>query len=99
MGCAVWFCTVTLLVNACVPELYAVPVEASVTYVPWGPPTITSKFIPGAACDGDDPHERVPVLTVAWQVIAAVKSPPGTAGAVTSRSAHATANVLDQVTA
>jgi len=40
------------------------------------------------------------VLTVAWQVIAAVKPSPGTvAGAVASRSVHATANVLGKVTA
>src|SRR2546426_6458453 len=72
---------------------------ASVTNVSC-PPRTTSKLRPRVDAGVTSPQERVPVLTVAWQVIAAVKPPLGTvAGAVASRSAHATANVLDKVAA
>ena len=82
MGCAVRFCTVTFVVNACVPELYAVALDVSVTYV-CCPPRITSSSMPRPARGVAPSHENVPVLTAAWQVIAVMKPPTG-AGAVGS---------------
>src|SRR5438874_306509 len=63
------------------------------------PPRTTSKLRPRVDAAAALAHESVPAVTRASQVIAAVKPPPGTvAGAIASRSVHATAIVLDKVT-